>query len=91
LGEHPSTVYNIGAIGIENINNAKTLSIKEFKLDNQIVEIYNKLNKDYIIDRDLLNEYVIMLNALLIKGIIKTLLENNQDIIEGIYSNDSQQ
>jgi GDP/UDP-N,N'-diacetylbacillosamine 2-epimerase (hydrolysing) len=32
LGEHPSTVYNIGAIGIENINNAKTLSIKELSL-----------------------------------------------------------
>jgi GDP/UDP-N,N'-diacetylbacillosamine 2-epimerase (hydrolysing) len=29
LGEHPSSVYNIGAIGVENIKNSRKLSIQE--------------------------------------------------------------
>lgn len=32
LGEHPSTVYNIGAIGIENLHNVKIRSIEELSI-----------------------------------------------------------
>jgi GDP/UDP-N,N'-diacetylbacillosamine 2-epimerase (hydrolysing) len=42
LGEHPKNVYNVGALGIENINKLKLFTKKEF--ENSISFKLNKIN-----------------------------------------------
>jgi GDP/UDP-N,N'-diacetylbacillosamine 2-epimerase (hydrolysing) len=43
LGEHPDTVFNVGAMGVENIRNLSLLTIEELQADLQ----YNLLDKAY--------------------------------------------
>ena len=46
-----------------------------------------KIKKNYIINEEDLEDFVIQINKFLLKGIIQSLLEDSQSIIESIYEN----
>lgn len=64
------------------------LSIMEgvkLPLDKDIKELYAKLNKQFIIERSVLEKYVVALNKVLTTKIMKGLLESSSDIVESVY------
>lgn len=59
-------------------------NLRDENSDN-IKELYLKMDKTYIINRELLDNFIIELNIVLLKNVIKSLLESSQDIINNIY------
>jgi hypothetical protein len=52
---------------------------------NKLNSLYGKIKSDYLIKSDVAEEYVTVINSLLLKTVIKTLLESSADIMAGIY------
>lgn len=63
-------------------------AIKDFPLNPKIDEVYNKLKKQFIVNRLDSEEFTILINSLLVGGIIKSLLESNSDLINSIYNDE---
>ena len=57
----------------------------KIKKDENIQGYYDQIKKDYIIKIEDLEQYVIILNSVLINNIIKELIDTSQYLIEGIY------
>ena len=54
--------------------------------DKKVNALRNKIKENFIIERVVLEEYVILLNTLLIQKVMKNLLETSQEIVESIYT-----
>lgn len=56
--------------------------------ENTLEELYDKLKggKNYVIDVEDVEQYVLQANKVLTKDIIRDLMENSQEIIDSIYS-----
>jgi hypothetical protein len=59
----------------------------KLSLDPKIEATYREINKNYDIDNQKLEDFVIALNASLVNDVIKEILVNNSDIISQLYSN----
>lgn len=53
--------------------------------DKEILDNYDKIKKNYIIQRQDIEAFTIQLNKVLVKDIMRSLLQSSQDIIENIY------
>ena len=59
--------------------------------DNKIIELQEKIKKQYIVDRADLNEYVIVLNKVLVDNIIQDLLQSSADLLNELYNTENTQ
>lgn len=59
--------------------------------DKEILNNYNLIKTQLILNRDDLLKYIVALNAYLVKDIVKKLLESSQDYIQEVYGTDNQQ
>ncbi len=78
ISAHKSYVQYISIIGVLKIKD-------DDKDEDKIKESYKKVKTDYIINEGDLETYVISLNKFLLNGIIQSLLEDSQHIIEEVY------
>lgn len=53
--------------------------------DKDVEEAYNEVKKGYVIKRDKLENYVLLMNKVLLNGVVKTLLETSQQIIDSVF------
>jgi len=74
------TVTNIQYETIKENLKAKQEETKE------ATKIYKKLKKDYIIDRDKLERYCLLLNKFLVRESLQKLMTNASELINEIYS-----
>jgi len=68
--------------------NSIMLGIKQ-QPDVKLTESYNKIKTNFIINRDDLETYVILLNAVIVKDVIQNLLATSQDFINKVFGNQS--
>lgn len=80
-----TTRYYIKTTYIKFSGIARNVKIED-KEYNELTKLYNKINKTLIVNRDDIKEYTIELNRLLLKNVIKTLLEDSSQILQSIYS-----
>lgn len=57
------------------------------KEDINIKNYFEEIRKDFIPQRDTVLKFVIEIKKVIVKDIIKNLLQNSSDVIEAIYSN----
>lgn len=55
------------------------------KVDKEVKELYEDVNKQFILERSVLERYVVALNKVLTTKIMKGLLESSTDIVENVY------
>lgn len=66
--------------------------ILKIDVDDKIEESYKQVKEVYIIPEEDIKNYVVGLNQFLVKDIIKKLLEDSQDFMEQLYTeNDNEQ
>ena len=53
--------------------------------DIKLTEKYNKIKNTFVINREDLEAYVTLLNAVIVKDIIQNLLSTSQDFIGKVY------
>lgn len=51
-----------------------------------IEAVYKKIKGDFVINRDDLEEYVMSMNAILVKEVVQNLLATGQDLYKSVYS-----
>lgn len=61
-----------------------TEGVKDLKRDTKIIEMYKKINDKFIVPRETLEEFVILLNSVLVKSIMRSLLESSQAIVDTV-------
>jgi hypothetical protein len=67
-------------------------SINKSKLDHpDIKKLSDHIISTFIIDRKILNEYVMELNLFVTQDVIQSLIVNNQEIVSQIYNQNSNQ
>ena len=76
ISAHKSYIQYISIIGV--------LKVKESN-EEEIKASYVKIKAIYVIKEEDLEKYVISLNKFLLNGVIQSLLEDSQDIIEEVY------
>lgn len=54
-------------------------------IDPMIIETYNKLEKEFVIERKEAEKYTVLMNTVLLKSIIKNLMETSQSIVDTVY------
>jgi len=59
---------------------------KEEKTEKELRELFKKIIETFIIKADDSSEYVIFLNTFLVKKVMKSILENSQEIVSKMYS-----
>jgi len=62
-----------------------TLEEKDNKKRTELKEAYNQLKKDFVLNRETLENYVVSINAILVKDIIQNLLASSQGLINEVY------
>lgn len=64
----------------------KTISLNlKIEDSKDINDAYEKIKTQFIIDKDVLEKFVISLNQILVSEIIQNLLETSQDLLNNIY------
>lgn len=69
----------------ENLEKERRSQEQEEKIET----LYKRMKDDFIIDPTVIEEYVILFNHILVSQVIRRLLQNAQDIIEGVYGDQS--
>ncbi len=66
---------------------SESLKVSE-KDQNDLISLYDEIEKDLIIKRDQIKKYVAFMNKFLIKEIIHKLIEDSQSIVNSLYPDD---
>lgn len=64
---------------------ANAIKLKE---NEKIEEIYTKLKTNYVLQRQDVEDYVILLNNLLVEEVIQDLLQSSEQIVKHAFNND---
>lgn len=76
--------YSINKVKIQYISICRAISKKP---DEALLKNYIKIQESYIINRDILTEYVTILNAELMAEIIQDLLSTSNKMVNAVYNN----
>ena len=64
--------------------------IKELSKNNKIEEYYKEVKKDFVLSRELCENLVIEFNKVILKDVIKNLLESSEEYINSIYGTEQE-
>lgn len=53
----------------------------------ELEELYNRLKNEFVINREALEKYVILLNSVLVDDVIRNLLVTGQDLVTSVFNN----
>lgn len=67
------------------INRAIPSKLRDEEEANRMREIHEAIKRTFIIPRDVLEEYNLLLNGVLVKKVVRNLLESSSDLISEVY------